>query len=166
MTSPLQNPIDDLLPFLLQAVEAWKQRNTPQQLMQQVNSKLDKSRDEIILKLLGFNTSYSGWQLDHCNGRSGDSIAGEYLKRHQNAAIEDWLRRTVMPALSDDRRESILRSMEQQYEKYFRECLSKAITAQASKDAEAVMAQLTQSHSLDKYLKMLELIADEPNKVN
>ena len=36
-----------------------------------IHDMIDKSIDEIILKLMGFNTSWSGrdrFEIDHCNG--------------------------------------------------------------------------------------------------
>lgn len=155
---PLNNPIDDLLPEIASAVEKWRGNNTPEVLRKQIFTRLDKERDVILLKLLGFDASYGGWTLDHCNGRAGESTAGLFLKQAQGDAIKEWLTRTVMPTLTDERRESIMKGMAQHYESLFREGLKKAIAEKATADVKAVMDQLSTSNNIDKYLKVLGLI--------
>jgi len=154
----LTNPIDDLLPELATAVEHWRAINTPQQMHKQIHARLDKERDTIVLKLLGFDASYGGFSLDHCNGRAGDSAAGDFLRKAQSEAIQDWLSTVVMPTLTDERRETILKSMVQHYESLFREGLKKAIAAKASEDIKAVMDAVAKSNNIDKYLRVLGLI--------
>lgn len=154
----LTNPIDDLLPEVAASVEKWRGNNTPQQLERQIFSRLDKERDQIVLKLLGFAPEYGGYQLDHCNGRSGNSAAGEFLVKAQSEAIKNWLSTTVMPTLTEDRRETILKSMSQHYESLFREGLKKAIAEKATADIKAVMDAVAKSNNIDKYLRVLGLI--------
>lgn len=154
----LNNPVDDLLPEIAAAVEKWRGTNTPQKLRDDIFRRLDKERDVIVLKLLGFDSSYGGFQLDHCNGRGGNSTAGDFLKAAQSEAIKEWLSRTTLPVLTDERRESILRSCSQHYESLFREGLKKAIAEKAKADIDAVMVEITKSNNIDKYLKVLGLI--------
>jgi glutathionyl-hydroquinone reductase len=155
---PLNNPIDDLLPEIAATVERWKAQNTPVKLQADIFRRLDKERDVILLKLLGFDASYGGWNLDHCNGRAGESTAGLFLKQVQGEAIKDWLTRTVMPTLTDERRESIMKGMAQHYESLFREGLKKAIADKAKADIAAVMDEIAKCNNIDKYLKVLGLI--------
>lgn len=154
----LENPIDDLLPEIAAAVEKWKGTNTPQKLRDDIFRRLDKERDVILLKLLGFDASYGGWSLDHCNGRAGESTAGTFLKNAQAEAIKEWLSTTVLPTLTDERRESIMKGMTQQYESLFREGLKKAMAEKATADVKTVMETVSKSNNIDKYLKMLGLI--------
>jgi hypothetical protein len=57
-----------------------------------IKSLLDKHQQQIILKLLGFDTNYNGsWELDHCNGRAGNSAAGNYLSQIAREQIPIWL---------------------------------------------------------------------------
>lgn len=158
MTSSLENPIDDLLPLVAAAVESWRVTNTPKNLKQKIFARLDKSRDEIVLKLLGFSSEYGGYTLDHCNGRSGNSPAGEFLKNAQADAIREWLKTTALPELTGERRISILKGMEQQYERLFREGLSAALKEKAKKDVDAVMDKISESHNIDRYMQVLGLI--------
>lgn len=154
----LNQPIDDLLPELAASVEKWRNSNTPLMLQQRIFERLDKSRDDIVLKLLGFTPDRGGYTLDHCNGRSANSAAGDFLIKAQAEAIKDWLSQTSLPTLSDERRESILKGMAQQYESLFREGLKAAIKAKADADIKAVMVEIAKSNNIDKYLKVLGLI--------
>jgi hypothetical protein len=154
----LDHPIDTLLPEIATAMEQWKAQNTPIKLRADIFRRLDKERDVILLKLLGFDASYGGFNLDHCNGRAGNSAAGDFLIKAQGEAIKEWLTRTALPTLTDERRESILKGMAQQYESLFREGLKKAIQAKATEDIKAVMDELSKSNNIDKYLRVLGLI--------
>lgn len=154
----LDHPIDALLPEIATAMEQWKALNTPLKLRAEIFKRLDKERDVILLKLLGFDASYGGFTLDHCNGRAGESTAGKFLVQAQSDAIKDWLTTTALPTLTDERRESIMKGMSQQYESLFREGLKKAIQAKASEDIKAVMDELSKSNNIDKYLRVLGLI--------
>jgi len=62
---------------------------------------LNKHKDEIVRKLLGFNKdSWGKWELDHCNGRNGNSPIGERLANKQREIINTWLDNIdISPAL-------------------------------------------------------------------
>lgn len=154
----LDHPIDALLPEIATAMEQWKAQNTPVKLRADIFRRLDKERDVILLKLLGFDARYGGFTLDHCNGRAGDSAAGDFLRKAQGEAIKEWLTTACLPTLTDERRESIMKGMAQQYESLFREGLKKAIQAKATEDIKAVMDELAKSNNIDKYLRVLGLI--------
>ena len=61
-----------------------KQNNSVDLIAKQVVEKLHKSMEdnatEVLLKLLGFDNKWGGWQIDHCNGRAGNSEVGVTLK--------------------------------------------------------------------------------------
>jgi hypothetical protein len=155
---PLSNPVDDLLPEMAAAVEKWKFSNTPLMIKERIFSRLDKSRDDIVLKLLGFKPEYGGYSLDHCNGRSGNSPAGDYLIKASEAAVKEWLGQVIMPELTPERRESIQKGCIQAYESSFRTGLMAAMKKKADDDIKAVMDELAKSQNIDKYLKVLGLI--------
>lgn len=78
------NPLNDMLGVVLQAVSDWRAKNTESALKTRVHELLDRNSKEITMKLLGFDSRYvKQWELDHCNGRAGESAAGDYLKRVQ-----------------------------------------------------------------------------------
>lgn len=77
---------------MLASLDKYKEENPPEKIEADTIAKLEESRDEIIAKLLGFDNRWQrGYELDHCNGRSGNSAAGDYLIQHQREAVKDWL---------------------------------------------------------------------------
>ncbi len=99
-TQPI-NPLDELLPVIAQAVADWQAIHTPDAIKKRVTKLLDESREEIVFKLLGFDKSWEGkWKLDHCNARSGESAAGDYLRNVQADAIKEWLSTIPLPTIS------------------------------------------------------------------
>ena len=60
-----------------------------------VRKTLENKRQEVICKLLGFNNSWHEWELDHCNGRAGESEAGTWLRRRVGAGAAKWLEEQV-----------------------------------------------------------------------
>jgi hypothetical protein len=77
-----------------QAAQQWlAEHSAPGQIEQAVRARLDARLDVIVQKLLGFDCSSWGkdWELDHCNGRSGDSAAGDWLRKRVAAEAKEWL---------------------------------------------------------------------------
>lgn len=56
-----------------------------------IHRMLDRRLEEIVAKLMGFSISREQWELDHCNGRAGESAAGDWLRNKAGAAVKDWL---------------------------------------------------------------------------
>jgi vacuolar-type H+-ATPase subunit H len=72
------------------AAQKWLNENEPN-IENIVTDMLDQRLVEIVAKLLGFNNSWGEWALDHCNGRSGESSAGDYLREKAGIAVKVWL---------------------------------------------------------------------------
>lgn len=82
----------EIAAIMLASLDKYKEENPPEKIEADTIAKLEESRDEIIAKLLGFDNRWQrGYELDHCNGRSGNSAAGDYLVEHQRAAVQEWL---------------------------------------------------------------------------
>jgi hypothetical protein len=82
------NPVDSLLTSIACAVEEWKAKNTKEVIKTTVTELLDKESKQLTLKLLGFEDRWGKWEVDHCNGRGGESAAGDYLRIAQKTAIQ------------------------------------------------------------------------------
>ena len=85
------NPINDLLPTVLKSIDKWKEKNSEEALTQRVHKLLDDNAETIVLKLLGFDNRWNKWELDHCNGRKGESAAGDYLKQDYERFLSEYL---------------------------------------------------------------------------
>ena len=95
---PSQEPIKDFTQLVV-AIDNAKTKYlmgiTPQVIETDLKNKLNKHRDEITMKLLGFDKcSYGEWKIDHCNGRAGNSIAGDNLYNRHSITIDAWMATT------------------------------------------------------------------------
>ena len=83
-----------------QAIMGWLKRQESD-IEKNVTKMLDARLEELVAKMMGFDYRYGRWELDHCNGRDGESAAGDWLRNRAKKAIEDWLEKQAgdLPAL-------------------------------------------------------------------
>lgn len=157
-----QNPIDALMPHIHTAFENWFKENSPEQTQKRVYRELDNHKKEILLKLLGFNTSWgSQWELDHCNGRAGNSTAGDYLRQVMDQSIKDFLSEVTMPTLTATDKESIMSSCKSEYMQALKRNVSAAIAQTAKRDAEQLVQAICQPRGAESYLELLKLVTKD-----
>lgn len=163
-TKPQQiNPVDELIPLIGKAVEEWKQENTAISIAQNVKELLNKNSKEITMKLLGFDSRYdNGWSLDHCNGRSGNSIAGDFLFKNQAVAIQEWLGNIKMPTMTPSFKAELEKEMQRDYESEMHSHVRGLIREKAKGDLKTLIGLITESNSINNHIKMLRLIEDVP----
>jgi hypothetical protein len=152
------NPLNDLLPVILSAIDKWKDKNKEDDITKKVHNLLDTNRNEITLKLLGFDNRWGSWELDHCNGRSGESAAGDYLRKVQNDAIEDWLKQVKLPVLNKTLSTQMQKKLKEEYDQYLKRYLSDYAQAQASKDAKEIIDDLFSTARAGAVLQLANLI--------
>lgn len=159
----LVNPVDGVLEAIALAVAQWKEKNTEETIKKKVVDLLNKNSEEITLKLLGFNNRYGKWELDHCNGRSGTSAAGDYLTTMQQTAIQEWLQTVTMPKLSNAMKNRLSKDMQHDYEHTLHKVVREAVLRQAEVDAQALISKLTVSNQAENYLKVVKLLHPQTN---
>ena len=152
------NPLNDLLPVILSAIDKWKENNKEEDITAKVHKLLDNNSKEITLKLLGFDNKWGSWELDHCNGRSGESVAGDYLRKVQNQAIDDWLKQVKLPVLNKTLSTQMQKHLEVQYDQYLKQYLRDYAQTQASKDAKEIIDELFSTARADAVLQLANLI--------
>lgn len=158
----IPNPSNKLLKHVIEGIDDWVATNPPEKIKADVFKRLDKSREEIVLKLLGFEKDYNGgWKIDHCNGRSGNSIAGEYLKTHQTAIVNEWLAQAKMPEMTKTLEKSLTSGAVDEYQYEFRKRFREAVAAKAKQDAEELFSQISEDSTLEKYFKTIKLLMEE-----
>lgn len=155
------NPLDQLLPAIATAVHQWKRDNTPEAITATVTRLLDKNSEEITKKLLGFTDTWGKWELDHCNGRGGDSAAGDFIRKTQQAAIEAWLSTVLMPKLTPALAKSLNKQAQCEYAERLRGMVKQRVYALADRDAEAIIAGLVESTGIDKFIQTTKLLNQE-----
>jgi hypothetical protein len=157
------NPLDKLLPAISEAVVQWEEKNTPKKITTTIHKMLDTNRDTIVKKLLGFDsdrwTGKDVWTLDHCNGRAGESAAGDYIRKTAQAAIQEWLSQAKMPALLASEVKSMQSEMRQVYRNRVGDYLHKLVVSKADQDATELFNKITKSNDIDSYIKAMQLIS-------
>lgn len=156
--SELPSVMDEVLATLMKASTDWKKQNDEAALRRRVFSRLDKSADQIVLKLLGFRPDGHGWEIDHCNGRGGESAAGKFLQNTQNDAVNEWLSNVAMPVLTAKDRESLEASAKETYLRVLHNQLREKARNRAAKDAQDLVDALAESQNLHRVLEAHALV--------
>lgn len=155
----MDKPLDAILPHIAAAVGEWQNANSEEKVKRNVKDLLDKNSKEITMKLLGFNTNYSQeWELDHCNGRSGESAAGDFIRRTQQTAIEEWLKSATLPVLDEKTKKRLHKEAVDEYSSVIRQRIREFAYKQATQDAADLIKTITVSDQIDNYLKAMKLI--------
>jgi hypothetical protein len=95
-----------------QTVVGWLEKES---IPSRVTRALDGRVVEIASKLMGFTDHYGKWEVDHCNGRSGNSAVGDYLREKCGAAAKEWIDQLAdkLPPLPKSARKSLVESYHQ-----------------------------------------------------
>lgn len=158
----MENPLDSRIPVIAQAVEEWKQQNTEKALADKTKRLLDTHSEQVVLKLLGFNKDRwhdSTWDLDHCNGRAGNSPAGDYLKQAQAETIKEWLSTTALPKLSKPVLAKLHKNLLSEFEDCYARSLRGLVHSEANKAAKAFFDKLVSESAINKHMQAMELIS-------
>ena len=155
----LENPLDALIPSIAVAVEEWKLANTEEMIKSNVTNRLNKASDEITMRLLGFNNGWDGkWVLDHCNGRSGESAAGDFIRKAQSEAIKGWLSSICMPKLSPVLKAKLEKEMQYEYNEYITRMVRNKIRDIADVHLTELVNSVVSTEKLNAYLQASKLI--------
>jgi len=157
----LPNLVEMSATTIQEAYNEWMQKNPPEKIKQDCLRTLDKSSEEILRKLLGFNKdSWGGWSLDHCNGRAGESTAGKYIRDTQITAVNKWLSQVDLPSMNAQMKKSMQAYAKEYFEREFNEQLRAKVKDYAKEQANTFFDTLvkTQSKQVENQLKVLELL--------
>lgn len=152
------NPIDSVLPIVAQAVAEWKSANSEEKIKAKVKELLDSKSEEVTLKLLGFNNSWGKWEVDHCNGRSGESAAGDFIQQVQQTAIKEWLSQVVMPELDEKMKKAILKDVNAEVKRSISYRMQELAKRKADEHMNKLLSDICVSDHIDNYLKTMKLL--------
>ena len=97
--------------------------------------------------------------MDHCNGRSGESAAGDYLRQVQADAIREWLAKIPMPAMSTKMLSDFKKQYQTEFNNRVQYQMRRLIEQEADKRAEQLFKELTQSNQVNDFIKVMQLIS-------
>ena len=89
----MQDALQSLVPIINGAIHEWLEKQNPEAIRKKVFDTLEAAKDEVAPKLMGFSKGSfgRGWEIDHCNGRAGESSIGDYMKKHQAEGIQQFI---------------------------------------------------------------------------
>lgn len=158
--APPPTPIDLAIDKIAVAIHAWQEQQTDG-LKEKVIARLDQSRDEVLMKLMGFTKSSwrnQEWAIDHCNGRSGESTAGKLFKDLQEEAIKEWLSQIQLPTMTPKFKASIEKQMRQTYETELNRMVWEMAEKQAADDMSSLLETLFKPTRVELYQRAMALI--------
>ena len=106
-----------------------------------VRAILDKALNQVMLKSIGFNNRWGdGWEVDHCNGRAGESMVGDWLRGNAEDSVKQWLSDAVkeLPKIPA----GAIKSMKKDYLEQIERAVNHAISDEAEIKAAQILEEV------------------------
>ena len=150
--------IEDIIKAVEEGSEKWYQENSPEKIAKAVIAAFNSEKKEIVSKLLGFNNKYSyGWEVDHCNGRAGESAVGDHIRSYLDKDIKKWF--------DSLRAENPLEDLKDAYQKEYNDMLQAGIRKAIKEHAESRAYEFVHKYMEDTPLQELNKWIDAFNKL-
>lgn len=155
----MQDALQSIVPVINDAIHEWLQRQNPEDIRKKVFATLEAARDEVAPKLMGFNKNSfgGGWEIDHCNGRAGESSIGDYMKKHQAEGIQQFIDQLELTKLRPFTATEI-RDLQSEYRSLVISRTREAVRARAAMDATRLVNQLSVDDLVSAIKKTQQLI--------
>lgn len=76
-------------------IAKWRAENPPEEIASRVRRIMESQTDSLVAKMLGFSPGWGstagGWEVDHCNGRAGESAVGDQIREHCKTQVGEWI---------------------------------------------------------------------------
>lgn len=142
-------PVDEVFSLIAKATKEWQDKNKGDEITKAVFKRLDSSRDEVIAKLLGFDFRWNKWELDHCNGRSGNSFIGKLFSEGIEKQVRDWVNKNTNDLnFSSELTKAMINDARREYKDALRQALRDEVHCQASAAAKKIIDELSGSQTL------------------
>ncbi len=161
--SAVLNPVDAVIVEISSAMHAWSKEQV-EIIGPKVRERLDRHREEVLMKLMGFTTDWNGkWEVDHCNGRNGNSNISDFLKESQEAVVKDWLSQIQLPEMTPKFKKNIELSLKRAYEDEVSRSVYSMAKNKAQKDLEEILSDVLPKPDISNFLKAQALITPQPS---
>lgn len=109
-------------------------------LKERIEKQLNDAEKKIVMHLLGFRTKdyAKDFEIDHCNGRSGNSPIGQELFNDIKETVMPWVKeiRKVQPTKKE------LNNFKKDYKNHLLREIKQSIWSKANADAEEIVSNL------------------------
>ena len=149
----MQEALQSLVPIINEAIHEWLEKQNPQAIRKKVFDTLEAAKDEVAPKLMGFNRGSfgRGWEIDHCNGRAGESTIGDYMRKHHQESIQQFIDQLNLVSLRPFSKKEI-EDMRRDYRERVINKTRQAVREKAEKDA----LQLVNQFSVDDLVTAIQ----------
>lgn len=132
----IQKWVDDAASEWLKSDKA-----TASQVAANVRDRLERARDEIISKQLGFDNHWGRWEVDHCNGRMSE--VQRHIQAHAKEIVKAWFDENFrspesLPKITRELR----KAANEEYDAEFQRGVRELAAHKGREDAEAMMSML------------------------
>jgi hypothetical protein len=130
--------------IIAEASEQWLEQHDESGIRSWVRGTLDRNRDEILHKGLGFEKdAWSGWRIDHRNGRM--SVISEHVKETAMDEAQKWLTEQcgALPTLNKQEIAALRNEYRTTYYNSLKERLRGLAVQRASVRASELLSQFT-----------------------
>ena len=144
MGNDMKSALDAATKEADKAVKDWLSKR--KDIAGEITKLLDGRVQEIVGKLLGFDAHWGVWEVDHCNGRSGNSAAGDWLRNEVSGAVDRWIADQAgkLPTLP----KAAIASLREDYAEAFKNELRDKLINKAKEDAAASFQQVLEGYGL------------------
>lgn len=161
----MKEHMENMLSIIGSTVAVWMKGNSEEALARKVKVQLDSKQEEVVCKLLGFNNKWGEWEVDNCNGRAGNSAAGDYLRSVQQDAIEEWFKSVKLPPMPS----SMVKALKSEYLNTLQYQLREKLRRKAEDQANAIATELVEKYlsdegAIDNYFKLIALLEQDNTK--
>ena len=155
----MQEALQSLVPIINEAIHEWLERQNPQAIRKKVFDTLEAAKDEVAPKLMGFNKGSfgRGWEIDHCNGRAGESTIGDYMRKHQQEGIQQFIDQLNLVSLRPFSKKEI-EDMRRDYRQRVINITQRAVRDKAESDAIRLVNSLSVDDLVSTIQRTQELI--------
>lgn len=155
----MQEALQTLVPIINGAIHEWLEKQNPEAIRKKVFDTLEAAKDEVAPKLMGFNKGSfgRGWEIDHCNGRAGESAMGDYMRKHQAEGIQQFIDQLKLTSLRPFTQADI-QGLRSEYRAVVISKTREAVRARAERDANHLINQLSVDDLVSLIQKTQQLI--------
>lgn len=157
----IKTGLTNVMESIQDAFSVWIKKQTPQYIKETVRRELDKDSAEILRKLLGFDKNWNAWELDHCNGRKGESSAGDYLVKHQAAAVNEWLEQVELPKITKEMEKALQNEFIQDVHRTLARKLEIFANEFAEEEAQRLIDKYIKDFEIDSQLNLQHLLTEK-----
>mgnify|MGYP000238673770 CR=1 FL=1 len=150
-----------LLDLYEEVIQEYVDSNPPKKIKAILEKEVDRQRVNILRTLLGLEHRYTNkWTVDHCNGRSGESAIGDYLRNVQAKEIHKIFDSMDM---SDVITKTIEKDIRLEYQINLKKGLISLVRKKAKEDAENIIKTVQEEFNVKDLLDTQEILNELVN---